>query len=148
MLIIAIVVICLFMLSVGALLLFVAWDLSLAGSYKIDHFFDRLLRKMPPEQYLQLVALPLCGAIAGGFISTAFSIFLDHPLWKADGRTYIGYALVLFGLVVITAGPLAVHALNANPKNLTIAKRIDQLTCGDWTRDSKADLIETIDKQQ
>jgi hypothetical protein len=136
------------LVGILAITFFVAGDLGLAGAYKSNTWFDRLLRKIPTEQYLQLVVLPLCGAIAGGLISTALPIFLDHPWWKPDSRTYIGYALIIIGLIVIVAGPLTVHILYANPKNLTIALRIERLKNGDWTGDSQADIIKTINDER
>jgi hypothetical protein len=137
----------LFAVGVLAMGLFVVGDVSLAVTYKVNIFLDRLSRKVPAEQYSQLVVLPLCGAIVGGFISTALVIFIDHPPWKPDFRTNIGWILIAIALVVIVAGPLWVHAQYANPKNLDIGQRIDRLKAGDWTRDSKADVMKTIEKQ-
>jgi hypothetical protein len=131
-----------------AIAFFVAGDISLAAAYKSSAFVDRLLRKIPTEQYLQLVVLPLFGAIAGGLISTAVPIFLDHPLWKPDSRTYIGYALVIIGLFVIVVGPVSAHILYANPKKLIIAVRIERLKDGDWANDNKADVIKEIDQER
>ena len=138
----------LFTVGILAIVWFVVGDFALAATYEVNSFLDRLLRKIPTEQYLQLVVLPLCGAIAGGLISTAIPILLDHPWWKPDSRTYIALALIAIGLVVIVVGPLTVHILYANPKNLTIVIRIEQLKNGDWARDNKADVIKTIDEER
>jgi hypothetical protein len=131
-----------------AMVSFATWDFFSAVGDKSNSFLDRFLRKIPSEQYLQLVVLPLCGAIAGGLISTAFPLFIDHPPWKPDSRDYIGLALIAIGLVVIAVGPLSVHVMSTNPKSLIIGVRIDRLKDGDWTRDSKSDVIQTIDKQR
>jgi hypothetical protein len=131
-----------------AMILFIAGDLGLAASYSGDTFLGRLVRKVPAEQYLQLVSLPLFGAITGGLISTAFAIFVDHPPWKHDSKTYVAWLLILIALFVIVAGPLWVSALITNPKNLDIGHRIDRLKAGDWARDNKDDVIETIERQR
>ena len=147
MLVTAIVFTYLLLVSIIPMIGFVAWDVVEAASYKTNSFLDRVFRKVPTEQYFQFVVLPLCGAIAGGLISTAFAIFVDHPVWKSN-KTYLGLGLIVIGLIVIAVGPLSVHAMYANPKKLIIGTRIDQLKDGDWTRDSKDDVIKAIDKQQ
>jgi hypothetical protein len=119
-----------------------------AAVAKSGRVLDRRLRNLQAEQYVQLVSLPLIGALVGGLISTAFSIFVAHPPWHPDSRTSVGYILIMIALILAVAGPLGIHAVLANPKNFLIGARIDRLKAGDWTRDSKTDVIETIDKDR
>jgi hypothetical protein len=111
---------------------------------KSDRVFHRYLRRLRAEQYPQLVVLPLYGAIVGGLVSEAISIVVSDPSGKYSSLEI--YILLVLALVVGVGGPLWTNALYANPENLPIGQRIDKIKNGDWTRDTKADIIGTIDK--
>src|ERR1700728_2528901 len=96
-----------------------------------ERTFDRRIRKVSAEQYMQLVALPLCYAITGGLIATGITIIVDYPPWKHDSRIEPGYALLAIGIIIATAGPLAINTISRNPKGLVVALRIDRLRGGD-----------------
>jgi hypothetical protein len=99
-----------------AMVTFLAIVVLQAAVAKGGRVFDRHLRKLQAEQYVQLVALPLCAAIVGGLIGTAIPIFINHPPWKHDSRVNVGYTLIAIALVVGVAAPLAIRALCAAPK--------------------------------
>jgi len=148
MLVTAIVFLVLSVVATSAMLTFLAMAVLQAAVAKGGRVLDRRLRKLQAEQYVQLVSLPLCAAIVGGLVSTAISIFVDYPPWKHDSRANVVYILIAIALFVGTAGPLAIRALYADPKNLLIGQRIDRLKDGDWAHDSKAEVINTIDKNR
>jgi hypothetical protein len=110
--------------------------------------FDRRIRKVSADQYLQLVALPLCYAITGGLLATGISIIVDHPPWKHDSRIDPGYVLLAIGIIIATVGPLAINASYRNPKDQIVALRIDRLSGGDGAGDTAAEIIATIDKSR
>jgi len=138
----------LFVLATSAMVTFVVIVVLQAAFAKGERVLDRHLRKLPAEQYVQLVALPLCAAIVGGLVSTAIPIFLDYPPWKHDSRVNVGYILIAIALLFGVAAPLAIRALYADPKNLLIGQRLDRLRNGDWTLDNKDRIIQTIDENR
>jgi hypothetical protein len=75
--------------------------LAQAAAYKVNRFLDWLFRKLPAEEYMQLVGLPLCGAIVGGLIGTAIPVFLDHPPWKHNSSANVAYALIAMGAALL-----------------------------------------------
>ena len=127
---------------------YVAFVFLEAIATKLDRPYRRLLRKLTAERYLQMVLLPLYGAIVGGLFSTAISILVGYPSSRSNSSAIVAYILLVCGLVFGAAAPLATSALYANPKNLLLGMRIDRLKNGDWTQDTKTDVIMTIEKNR
>lgn len=143
------IVFALLVVAVNSALLFVVFaDITVSLLEIGARTFDRSIRKVGAEQYMQLVALPLCYAITGGLLAAGISIVVDYPPWKHDSRIEPGYVLLAIGIIIATAGPLMINAINQNPKGLILGLRIDRLRGGDWTNDSTAEIITTIDKSR
>jgi hypothetical protein len=145
----AIVFVLLSTVSTALMMALLAVAVLLVVVTKGERVLDQQLRKLRGDEYEQLVALPLSAAIVGGLIATAIPVFVAYPPWSHDSsKTNVAYILVALALVVAVVAPLSIHALSADPKNLIIGLRIDRLKDGDWTHDSKADVLQTIDKQK
>jgi hypothetical protein len=115
---------------------------------KVDGFFDRYTRKLGPERYLQFVSLPLYGAIVGGLISTAIAILVNPPPGNYHNSVYVAYALFASAIFAAALAPVVLDSSYANPKKWIIGIRIDLLKNGDWARDTKVDVIKTIEKDR
>lgn len=149
MLVAAIVFVLLSAASTALMMALLAVAVLLVVIVKGERLLDQQLRKLRGDEYEQLVALPLSAAIVGGLIATAIPVFVAYPPWSHDSsKANVAYILVALALVVAVVAPLGIRALSADPKNLIIGVRIDRLKDGDWAHDSKADVLQTIDKQK
>jgi hypothetical protein len=94
---------------------------------------------------MQSVLLPLYGAVVGGLLSTGIAFLLDPP--PRNGQV-LGCLLLLAALAVGVIAPLRTSLTYENRKKMLTGLRIDQLKRGDWERDSKADVLRTIQEDR
>jgi hypothetical protein len=114
----------------------------------LDRSYHRYIRKIRPEQYVQSVLLPLYGAVVGGLLSTGIAVLVDPPPGSHVSSGLLGIVLLAaaFGIGVIV--PLRTNITYEKRTNMLIGLRIDQLKNGDWTRDTKADVLKTIEQDK
>jgi hypothetical protein len=109
-----------------------------------DRFYHGYIRKIRPEQYMQSVLLPLYGALVGGLLSTGISLLVDPPPGSRVSSALLGIFSLATAIVVGVRVPLRINITYENRTNMLIGLRIDQLKNGDWTRDTKANVLKTI----
>jgi hypothetical protein len=113
-----------------------------------DRFYHGYIRKIQPEQYMQSVLLPLYGIIAGALVGTGFSLLADPPPGDDFRSGFIAIALIAaafyFGMIV----PLKANITYENRSKLLTSVRIDRLKNEEWTSDSKADVLRTIEQDK
>jgi hypothetical protein len=113
-----------------------------------DRFYQRYIRKLRAEQYMQFVLLPLYGAVVGGLLGTGITVLVDPPPGNHVSSALLGSFLLAAAIGVGVIVPLRTNITYENRTNMLIGLRIDQLKNGDWARDSKADVLKTIEQDK
>jgi hypothetical protein len=113
-----------------------------------DRFYHRYIRKLRPEQYIQSVLLPLYGAVVGGLLSTGITVLVDPPPGNHVSSALLGSFLLAAAIGIGVIVPLRANITYENRTNMLIGLRIDQLKNGDWARDTKADVLKTIEQDK
>ncbi len=108
--------------------------------------FDRWLRQVGIDRYLQLVALPLVAAMVGGLVGAAIQEFVETPPW--DPRADRSPAWILFLIALpLAVLPLVLHLLSLRPKLWPIPVRLQRLQDGDARDDDVDAVLRAIDDQ-
>lgn len=118
------------------------------AAQKFDSFYHTYVRQIRPEQYMQSVLLPLYGAFVGGLLSSGVAILVDPPPGKYINHEILASALFAAAVAVGVVAPLRTNIIYENRKKLLIGMRIDRLKSGDWTRDNKTDVLNTIEEDR
>ena len=113
---------------------------------RFGRFYRGYMRKIGAEQYMQSVLLPLYGAFVGGLLSTGIAFLFDPP--SGGSSQVLGCLLLAAALAFGVMVPLRTSLTYENRKKLLTGLRIDQLKKGDWERDSKADVLKTIQEDR
>jgi hypothetical protein len=135
-------------IAISIMVFYAALAVVLWAAQHFDTFYHAYVRQIRPEQYMQSVLLPLYGAVVGGLLSSGVAILVDPPPGKYINHELIASALFAAAVLVGVVAPLRTSVVYENRKKLLIGMRIDRLKSGDWTRDTRADVLKTIEEDR